>query len=191
VVRIDGQMALTRWAGPGTALKSTAQAQHGPFLSVPVPGTAHTQCRAWATNSTRSVGSGTARLNGLARPRRGPGASARGPAQPAAACVNRAGRAAVALRLRQTLTRCLAHCLTRSLSAAGDWAVTGELSSPSFPPPPLSATVRGLHLRLSVFGLRLSTSARIDRRSSEILSPAPSSSTATNLRICEPGNSDP
>jgi hypothetical protein len=114
------------------------------------------------------------------------------PQHPASRCACKpSGRAAVALRLRQTLTRCRAHCLTRSLSAAGDWAVTGELSSPSFPPPPLSAPVRGLHLRLSVFGLRLSASALIDRRSSEILSPAPSSSTATNLCICEPGNSDP
>jgi hypothetical protein len=39
---IDGQMALTRWAGPGMTLKSTAQARHSSFLLVPVPGTART-----------------------------------------------------------------------------------------------------------------------------------------------------
>jgi hypothetical protein len=40
VLVIVGQMALTRWAGPGTALKSTALARHGTFLLV--PGTART-----------------------------------------------------------------------------------------------------------------------------------------------------
>jgi hypothetical protein len=35
-------MALTRWAGPGTALKSTTLARHDTFLLVPVPGTART-----------------------------------------------------------------------------------------------------------------------------------------------------
>jgi hypothetical protein len=39
---IVGQMALTRRAGPGTALKSTAPARHGTVLLVPVPGTART-----------------------------------------------------------------------------------------------------------------------------------------------------
>jgi hypothetical protein len=99
-------MALTRWAGPGTTLKSTAQARHGPFLLVPVPGTARTQCHAWATNSARSVGPGTARLSGLARPRHGPFASAaarvaQAPSRGTAAApprVNRPSRAATTLK---------------------------------------------------------------------------------------------
>jgi len=47
------QMALTRWAGTGTALKSTAQARPGPACFVPVPGTARQQYRAWAATSAR------------------------------------------------------------------------------------------------------------------------------------------
>ena len=47
------QMALTLWAGTGTALKSTAQARPGPACFVPVPGTARQQCRAWAATSAR------------------------------------------------------------------------------------------------------------------------------------------
>jgi hypothetical protein len=85
-------MALTRWAGPGTALKSTAQAR-------PVPGTTRTQCRAWATNSAHSVGPGTTRLSGLARPRHDPFASAaarvaqaRAPSRGAAAAPPRVNR---------------------------------------------------------------------------------------------------
>jgi hypothetical protein len=35
-VYIDGQKVLTRWVGPDTALKSTAQSRHGTFLLVPV-----------------------------------------------------------------------------------------------------------------------------------------------------------
>jgi hypothetical protein len=37
---IDGYLALTRWADPGTARKSTVQPRHGPVSIVPVPGTA-------------------------------------------------------------------------------------------------------------------------------------------------------
>jgi hypothetical protein len=37
---IDGHLALTRWAGPGTARKSTVQSRLGPVSIVPVSGTA-------------------------------------------------------------------------------------------------------------------------------------------------------
>jgi hypothetical protein len=37
---IDGHLALTRWASPGTVRKSTVQARLGPVSIVPVPGTA-------------------------------------------------------------------------------------------------------------------------------------------------------
>jgi hypothetical protein len=39
-LNIDGHLALTRWASPGTARKSTVQARPGPISIVPVPGTA-------------------------------------------------------------------------------------------------------------------------------------------------------
>jgi hypothetical protein len=38
--RIVFQMGQARWADTGTARESTAQGQHGPATSVPVPGTA-------------------------------------------------------------------------------------------------------------------------------------------------------
>jgi hypothetical protein len=43
---IDGHMALTGWVGPGTTLKSTAQARHDLVHIVLVPDPARTQCRA-------------------------------------------------------------------------------------------------------------------------------------------------
>jgi hypothetical protein len=59
---IPGHLALALWAGPSTALKSTAQARPRHGLIVLVPGTARPQCRAWASKSAHGPGPGTARF---------------------------------------------------------------------------------------------------------------------------------
>jgi hypothetical protein len=64
----------TKKHGPGTArpVPLSASAGHDPYTVSGRGPPNSPQCRAWATNSARSVGPGTTRLNGPARRRHGP-----------------------------------------------------------------------------------------------------------------------
>jgi hypothetical protein len=137
---------------PGHGTKKHGQAPHGPFLLVPVPGTVRIQCHAWATNSARSVGPGTARLNGPARRRHGPAQPlSRRPqptnpvqpprARPRTACNPNPNRAS----LIHSLTASQPHSLSLSAAATGEQRTLFLVPSASAQ---RSAPVCGLHLRL-------------------------------------------